>query len=408
MTNLVVKLWFFMSLLLISTCETKRPVTSKKGKEVTQQTSHPLKMPKLSPALLSASHTFMPNNASQYIDKIDKYYEQRGKEDAGTYLLMQRYKELFNSMYDAHIKNSILGLYFYKEKIEKDDYLNFSLNPGFLTSSRINYIPSDKPYTYKPFEAYVDFANRLIGGGVMRGGLVQEEVMLLESSVLPFIAESRTKDNAAPFSFALDIPLNSLDVSPVVLKFRMINQLKIYGNARSIIDEASAAKNLVSRANVVDIYVPAMAAPHFSGGETQYSMALLEQMYNVAFRAFFTTLLAQHAENHALVIHSGNWGAGVFGNSLYMSWAIQRLAAETAYILFCEALSIQPKFTYVHDAYNAKSFAAVQEALGELTAQIENSVKASGKEEISPAIVLSYLLELSKQNEKWRPGYKVK
>jgi hypothetical protein len=362
-------------------------------------------VPTLSSQLLHSSLA-LTGQAKDYLVKIEKFYQQNPSTPLGKSLLIDRYKNLFNKMFDNHIKNSLVGLYYYADEIKDDDLLKCPLNLSFLKNSLIVNQATKEPYHYEPHKAYVDFANRFIGGGVMQGGLVQEEIMLLESTFLPFVAESRLQ-GATPLNFAPKIPLDSLDKLPVVLKFRLFNQINIYGNVDQVIDKAAASSAMVARGQGVDIYAPAMAAPDLAT-QSSYSEELLQKMFYVAMRAFYTTLLAQQDEHHPLEIHTGNWGAGVFGNSLYVSWAIQRLAAEVAYIIFIKTKNSRPEFKYFHDAYDERSLAAINEASQMLVEKMETYASSSAKPLMTAKEVIALIFALSKEDAKWQVGYKIR
>lgn len=363
-------------------------------------------IPQLSSQLLYSSLSLV-DEPQTYLAKIEKYYENNPSPPLGTSLLMNRYKNLFNQMYDQHIKNSTIGLYYYADKINDEDLLKCPVSSNFLTDSLIIYQATKDRYQYQPHKAYVDFANRLIGGGVMHGGFVQEEIMLLESTFLPLIAEARSNGEAAPLSFAPAIPLNSLDSLPVVLKFRMFNQIKIYGNTNLVTNEQVASNVMVALPQSIDIYAPAMAAPDL-GPQSRYSEEILEKMYKVALRAFYTTLVAQFDEHHPLDLHTGNWGAGVFGNSIYSSWAIQRLAAEAAYMIFSKTKNTKAEFNYSHDAYDEKSLAAVNDASQMLSEKMAAYSLSAMKPTITAKEVMALILALSQQSPKWQVGYKIR
>jgi hypothetical protein len=283
----------------------------------------------------------------------------------------------------------------------------------------IHYHLRAQPYAYRDGEAYVDFANRQIGGGVMTRGFVQEEILMLETNFLPWVAALKAR-GAKGVSFCPDVPLDSLDTQPVVIKLRRFLEVahvhEIYGRKLVGAGPFDPARHLVPLATPVDIYMPAMAAPNYkrgSGGggtghgpkpggfghriETRgprpggrshnpgstirkrghkpggpsrkpggpgrhYTLAAIQDLMVLATRAFYDTLMSQDQDGKPLVIHTGNWGCGAYGNSKRTIWVVQRVALEAAYRLFSQATGKALDVTFHYDAFDRDSVRQANEA----------------------------------------------
>ncbi len=285
---------------------------------------------------------------------------------------------------------------------------DFALGP-------IHYHLRAQPYAYRDGEAYVDFANRKIGGGVMTRGFVQEEILMLETNFLPWVAALKAR-GAKGVSFCPDVPLDSLDTQPVVIKLRRFLEVAhvhaIYGRKLLGAKPFDPVQHLVPLATPVDIYMPAMAAPdykrgpggggtghggshggidhriesrgHKPGGHSRkpgrtghksgspshkhaapashYTLKAIQDLMVLATRAFYDTLMAQDQDGKPLVIHTGNWGCGAYGNSRRTIWVVQRAALEAAYRLFSQATGKALDVAYHYDAFDRGSVRQANEA----------------------------------------------
>ena len=82
----------------------------------------------------------------------------------------------------------------------------------------------------------------------------------------------------------------------------------------------------------------------------------------VAAAQLLDALMAQHGDGKPLVIHTGNWGAGAFGNSKQTVWAMRRAAMEAAYLLFSQATGQAPRLDFFYDAFDPAGVRAANEA----------------------------------------------
>jgi hypothetical protein len=131
---------------------------------------------------------------------------------------------------------------------------------------------------------YLDFANRKIGGGVLGEGFVREEIAMLESNFLPWVAAVRGRKHRGT-RFCPQVSLKDLDTQPVVMQVRRFLQVTgVYGGKQlGPIPNFDAANHLRLLPQPQDIYLTAMAARSFKPG-SRYSQADISAMTLVAAR----------------------------------------------------------------------------------------------------------------------------
>src|SRR5579871_6107537 len=127
---------------------------------------------------------FLPQAKDKYVTMLDAFYVGR---DAPP-LVVSKYRQLFERSYAAKIANSKISL-MQNKKISSKFLLQQKVNGPNAHRVKVTIEPT--AYDYKQNQVYVDFANRFIGGGVLWGGFVQEELEMLVGTFLPYIAQVR-------------------------------------------------------------------------------------------------------------------------------------------------------------------------------------------------------------------------
>jgi len=111
----------------------------------------------------------------------------------------------------------------------------------------------------------------------------------------------------------------------------LANGRTLYGNQFA---QASSA-NILSHLHVANSPQPSnivfMAAPHIGNNlkGKPYQKNNMEQLFYTAFNAFWSSNY-NSAPGSSCQIHTGNWGAGAFGNSAKVSHLLQIAAAHAA------------------------------------------------------------------------------
>ena len=158
-----------------------------------------------------------------------------------------------------------------------------------------------------------DFANRFIGGGVLRSGLVQEEIRF---TICPELIASLV------FTEALE------DQEAVLITgAEQFCSYTGYGDSflftGRVQDTTEQDASRRRRTSVV-----AMDALRFSGfkdPEVQFDSVKLDRELNKAFVAF-----QKHGEERMAAVATGNWGCGAFGGDVRLKLVLQLLAASEA------------------------------------------------------------------------------
>jgi hypothetical protein len=326
--------------------------------------------------------TYPMNAKREYGHELLEFYKIHPKRFKDKWLknknlLIDRHLDLGLLYYDSHIAGSKIRV-FKQNNLTESSILSTKLSqdhsflPEFNAKEfRCNFdnmfcIFNSQKYEYKSNEAYVDFAAKKLGGGVLGRGFVQEEIMVMESNLLPLVAATKLKASGA--NTCPELPLKNLDKHPVVIQGRrfleVTGQDEIYGRLLEAKAPFDAEQHLRLCQNPIDIYLTAMAAPdfhHASKGKT-YTQADLSALLTLAVRGFYDTMMAQHGDHNPLIIHTGNWGCGAFGNSRQTIWVVQRLAIEAAYNLFRQTTGASSRLEFHCNAYDDAGLKAAHEA----------------------------------------------
>lgn len=322
--------------------------------------------------------TYPAGGQGSYPRSVNRYFRTHGDPSPNKHLLLKKHLDLAVQHYGTHLQGSKVRI-FHPHPLADNILLQMNLTGQAgaavqdvaaeqdLVLGGLSYHLKASPYTYRSGEAYVDFANRKLGGGILREGFVQEEILLLETNVLPWVAAVRG-GKAKGTRFCPAVSLKNLDEQPVVLQCRRFLEVahvdEIYGRRKLAARRPfEAARYLKPLPRPADLYLVAMAAKAFpKGGGYAYSQKDIEAMTLLATRGFYDALMAQVADGKPLVLHTGNWGAGAFGNSRRTMWAIQRVALEAAYALVCQATGKAQAVAFHYDAYDAAGVKDANEA----------------------------------------------
>jgi chemotaxis protein histidine kinase CheA len=313
-------------------------------------------------------------------------------------LINKRYVKLWNEKFNDMIKGRTLTFYQVKNNVA------VSNNAAYEFKDLINYKLTPDALIYKEDEAFPNFANKFWGGGVLNldtdHGNVQEEIQMRQSNALIWIAEKNyAKSHFTPWCNAINI--NDLEKNPVVMKLDILfdfDNARGYGPKMSQLlnkDPSQVNTLLTPKAKPVQIYSYAMAAPKLKKG-SQYTKEILENMYNTAVKAFYSIMLAMiHDEREEIIIHAGNWGAGAFGHSIKMSWAIQLLAYNHAKAM----VNNNYRISYQYDAYGEKNEETLKKAQQEMKNLLHREEKYKPSD---PDRYLNKLLVKSKSDSSWQ------
>lgn len=247
-------------------------------------------------------------------------------------------------------------------------------------------------YTYTPDGAFwVDFANGQTFGGGFRGkGNVQEERMFDEFPILPDLAFVLNKQgssqsilpqvNGTAQPFIVTNAGRNFDVSAVP-----------YGSALDSISASEVKQRVVTLNKPFKIAnIIGLAAIDFShDSHAKYSMSDLKYMTQAAYLGDMGALKIwqQSSSENALIVNTGQWGAGAFKNSLKMVIALQILAAEMA---FSSSLEEAPQLVF----YGIQASAVTP---------IKDEIETALQSGTTPLELLQTFLKRQKTDPSWAP-----
>ncbi len=216
-------------------------------------------------------------------------------------------------------------------------------------------------FKWEKGQIYINFANRVLGGGVLGHGWVQEEFLTACLELFPFIGN-------------LSRIYRELDVHPILIGTRAIFEpnLEYYGskgldaNRAEIIADPSKVFHPI---DPVQIYWLCMAAINLRGRAP--TVGNIRQMLQVAIKSFH---LATFTPEDAIIVNTGNWGAGAFGWDPRASFLIQYFA-----------------YLAVSTPYRLR-YHAFDERIERLIKSIDMSFFAGVTVESAPDKILEYLL----------------
>lgn len=306
-------------------------------------------------------------------------------------VINQSYVSLWHKSFDSLIWGTSVALYA-GYNLSWQDLEKVKLN---LDSKQINYHLKAQPFIYEEGRAYANFANRIWGGGVLRGANVQEEIKMRQSNILPWIAE---KDALARdyVSWCPSININTLDVSPVVMSLALFldfDNKKGYGRRLYNLPKQEQKSLLRPKKNSIQIYSFAMAAPYLKKNSL-YREDIIKKMVLTATQAFYLTMLAMDNDNRNIEINTGNWGAGAFNHSFKMSWAVQLLSVSLASKLFKEKIHSKQEIKYIYNAFGKKEAGVLSAAFLEINTILRNNL------DLDQAI--QFLVNLANSDQSWQ------
>ncbi|GER27934.1 poly(ADP-ribose) glycohydrolase [Striga asiatica] len=164
----------------------------------------------------------------------------------------------------------------------------------------------------QPTEALeVDFANRYIGGGVLRRGCVQEEIRFVTNPEL--------------ITSMLFLPMMADNEAIEIIGSERFSNYTGYSSSFRFSGDHEDEKGIdkLRRRKTRIIAIDALRRP----GEAQYTPECLLREINKSFCGFFNSF---EGEGEEIGVATGNWGCGAFGGDPQVKAVIQWLAASQA------------------------------------------------------------------------------
>ena len=191
----------------------------------------------------------------------------------------------------------------------RDNIENLDYNDKELCELNLN----EKDSLFEGDASYcVDFANKYIGGGVLRGGSVQEEILFTiepEAMVSMLFMEVMDKNDAIGI-------YNTIQYS----KYKGYkNKFEFQGNA--ITNDTQIKKHKI-------IAIDAFPMKKLSNPNDNYNQVIIMRDIHKAYVGF--NLINYENKNEPKTIATGNWGCGAFGGNHELKFIQQWIAASFA------------------------------------------------------------------------------
>jgi len=169
----------------------------------------------------------------------------------------------------------------------------------------------------------LDFANKMVGGGVLRNGCVQEEIRFLISPelVVARLLAEKLADNEALRLVGFE---RFSSYSGYAKTFQFAGAYHEIGTSEGA--ASCMPEQLYTQLAVIDATNYGRAA---HSRATQYTMDAVERELNKAFVGF-SRASADSNDSSLSPICTGNWGCGAFGGDPQLKAVIQLLAASRA------------------------------------------------------------------------------
>jgi hypothetical protein len=185
-------------------------------------------------------------------------------------------------------------------------------------------------YDYQPHEGredfWLDFANRVLGGGVLHHGFVQEEKMFCEIPELFNVVLENVDSGGLRTRGGGDRPLTG-SPTPICFKdvYRSVDIQGLYGSEIFSIGEEELMGKMVFLDPPQKVSIIAAAAPRLQASKEQWKSETIEDFFNTACAAM---TLAREQSARQPQFNTGQFGCGAFFNDAVAAYVLQRLAAE--------------------------------------------------------------------------------
>ena len=277
---------------------------------------------------------------------LNQYYKNKQGRTLKKVFITKYYINYWNKIFNQ-LKGKSVDIW-NKSISTPDDFLK--LNDTEIFQNNLKYELQDYSsrdgYKYKENEAFVNFANQFLGGGALGSGFVQEEKIMVESSML-FLVTYAHKYSKSGEWFKRDIcpntDLQNLNKDPAIIKCQMFAEIDhdYVSDINVIVNELNSGNKQKYKPlkNIIDnVYWICVAHESLLGGRNATKSTRIDA-YNSnldsyierAFKGFYKAVVVLKNKNPTskeITINTGNWGAGAFGHQWTGSWVVQMLAAE--------------------------------------------------------------------------------
>lgn len=283
--------------------------------------------------------------------------------------------KLYGEKYEKLNRTQVIVFKDYKAKESKKS--EEAKSTATLVSEKLKLkLLSEGGYEFHKNHAYVNFANKRIGGDVFKGAFVQEEMITTFSNLYHLINKiDFTKNNI----------LNNLDNEPALLKMAMLYSQKTnrgYNEIKNVSKDPDEYLNNHTNAPI-DIFYICMAAKSIAKNQP-LDEATIIKYFNLASSAFDRAVYYMRCidtdkdGDKTVNIHTGNWARGVYSNNVNTMYLIQYLAIR----------HVSQSYTDVNINYNHYCFVkGVHTSICENAVRFFEKVKTRTTKEILDLII---------------------
>jgi len=193
----------------------------------------------------------------------------------------------------------------------------------------------------------VDFANKVIGGGVLQSGCAQEEVRfsIAPECLVSLLFTEVLQPNEAVF----------------ITGAEQYCSYTGYGRTFTYVGDYVDTIDKLSDGTPNVTIVAIDAFPHMGGKDFQFSMPAIIRELNKAFTGFYSN-------TSKIPIATGNWGGGAFGGDPHLKFIIQLMATsqcsrDITYYTFGNPELLEDKLRTFHAKIRNQSISQVYSAI---------------------------------------------
>ena len=243
----------------------------------------------------------------------------------------------------------------------------------------------------------LNFGNKMLGGGTLHKGNVQEEQITMMSSLLPFLIQMGDWDG-------LPDPLKkSLADDPYVIRMNKFGDMLRPIYATDGVLKANSMEfienNMIMFNEPIEFDWLCAAWPRLntSDGSSYNNINMLIKMFLTTYKVFVTGLCSANldSENGRIRIVIGSMGCGAFNHCVHIAYCILILS------LHCAVVNVKPNAVvdviyYTYDQYIYNELNSLNGAVNVLDSLISKNMKVED--------VIKHIWKLCQDisNDKWR------
>ncbi|KAL4492950.1 hypothetical protein ABPG72_020729 [Tetrahymena utriculariae] len=222
---------------------------------------------------------------------------------------------------------------------------------NFFQVQKTKIEPIYSEYTYEKnsfnqFQWHVNFADQQIFGFYETSLFAQDEIQTAENPLLYHLREeaiiqSKQNPKLKPLTFEEKNPtpiliINSLREGKINTKPTQNNPWGLYGKnfEKTDFKKIAEACEQIKEEDIIDVNIISMCSLSYQTG--YYTQEQIRFTFNTAYKSFreaYITVKKIYSDKHIpIIINTGNWGTGAFGNNSELIVIIQLLAAEISQI----------------------------------------------------------------------------